>query len=110
MTINSFLIFMSIILLNFLKNSIVSYGGPKILREFLIKNAQKNYLKKMSSKKLKNTNNESVYDNLMYKDGDSVLVTAFFKRIIFWSFFFLFLILYTIFFIAMPIKALYFYD
>ncbi len=105
MTINSFLLFMSIILLNFIKNSIALYGGPKILREFIIKNAQKNYMKKMLEKRLKNTNNESIYDNLMYKDGDSVLVTNFFKSIVFWSFFYLFFILYSIFLIAIPINA-----
>jgi len=109
MTINSFLVFLSIILLNFIKTSIATYGGPKFLREFLVKNAQKNYIKKMNAKKSKQAK-ESIYDNLMFKDGDTVLVTEFFKSIIFWAFFYLFLILYVIFLIAIPLKAVYLLD
>ncbi len=109
MTINSFLVVLYIILLNFIKTSIASYGGPKFLREFLVKNAQKNYVKKMNAKKIKLAK-ETIYDNLMFKDGDSVLVTNFFRSIIFWAFFYLFLILYTLYFLAMPLKAIFFLD
>lgn len=110
MTINSFLIFLSIILLNFIKSTIASYGGPKLVREFLINNARKKYVKKMNARKSKQSGNEQIYDNLMFKEGDAVLVTNFFKSIIFWAFFYLFLILYILFFIAMPLKAIYFLD
>ncbi len=63
----------------------------------------------MNAKKSKQAK-ESIYDNLMFKDGDTVLVTEFFKSIIFWAFFYLFLILYVIFLIAIPLKAVYLLD